>query len=105
MQLLDIYQAGDSQKAADILQPLIDENPFNLEIQRQQAYFYLRAGTLTKRARVSARSLAADPKDTRSLFYLAESLNDLEQYERRRRTSASCSKRLPTIRTSWPASA
>jgi predicted Zn-dependent protease len=81
MQLLDMYeQAGDFAKGAALLQPLIDEDPLNLEIQRQQAFFYLRAGD-SRRARDRFRALVqADPKDTRSLFYLAESLNDLEQY-------------------------
>ncbi|HEU4889753.1 MAG TPA: tetratricopeptide repeat protein [Thermoanaerobaculia bacterium] len=80
-QLLDIYQAeGQWQKAAAALQPLITENPMRLELQRQQAYFYLRAGD-SRGARDRFRSLvAADPKDERSLFYLAEALNDLEEY-------------------------
>jgi tetratricopeptide (TPR) repeat protein len=81
MQLLDAYQA-DSEwgKAAQILQPLIAENPMRLELQRQQAYFFLRAGD-ARSARDRFRSLlAADPKDTRTQFYLAEALNDLEEY-------------------------
>jgi tetratricopeptide (TPR) repeat protein len=81
MQLLDVYQQeGQWQKAADVLQPLISENPMRLELQRQQAYFYLRAGD-ARGARDRFRTLVtSDPKDTRSLFYLAESLNDLEEY-------------------------
>lgn len=81
MQLVDIYQQ-ESQwaKAAATLQPLITENPMRLELQRQQAYFYLRAGD-ARGARDRFRALvAADPKDDRSLFYLAEALNDLEEY-------------------------
>ncbi|HEX6100236.1 MAG TPA: tetratricopeptide repeat protein [Thermoanaerobaculia bacterium] len=81
MQLLDMYQQeSEWAKGAALLQPLIEEDPLNLEMQRQQAYFYLRAGD-ARNARDRFRALAqADPKDARSLFYLAESLNDLEEY-------------------------
>jgi len=80
-QLLDIYQQeGQWQKAADVLQPLISENPMRLELQRQQAYFLFRAGD-ARGARDRFRTIVgADPKDTRSLFYFGESLNDLEEY-------------------------
>jgi predicted Zn-dependent protease len=82
MQLIDIYQKeNDWNKAADLMQPLIKEDPMNLDLQRQQAFFYLRAG-LPEKARTSFKALVeADPKDTRSLFYLAEALNDLDQFE------------------------
>jgi tetratricopeptide (TPR) repeat protein len=81
MQLLEIYQQGnDWDKAAAILEPLVAEDPMNLDLQRQQAYFYLRAGN-PRAARDRFKALVtADPKDSRSLFYYAESLNDLEQY-------------------------
>ncbi len=81
MQLLDIYaQENEFTKAAAVLQPLIDEDPLNVEMQRQQAFFYLRGGD-AHNARDRFRALiAADPRDARSLFYLAEALNDLEQY-------------------------
>jgi predicted Zn-dependent protease len=81
MQLLDLYQVdGDWRKAANVLQPLIAENPMRLELQRQQAYFFLRAGD-ARTARDRFRSLvASDPKDVRSQFYLAEALNDLDEY-------------------------
>ena len=82
LQLIDIYQKeNDWQKAADVLQPMINDDPMNLDLQRQQAFFLLRGG-LTEKARAAFESLIkADPKDTRSQFYLAEALNDLEQYE------------------------
>ncbi len=82
LQLLDLYQKENEwTKAAQLLQPLIDDDPVNLEIQRQQAYFWLRAGN-PERARVSFKALVdADPKDTKSQFYLAEALNDLEHFE------------------------
>ena len=79
--LLDTYQqANDWQKAADVMAPLISEDPMNLELQRQQGYFLLRAGNARAAADRFRLLIAADPKDVRSLFYLAESLNDLEQY-------------------------
>ena len=98
-------QENEWAKGAAVLQPLIDEDPLNLEMQRQQAYFYLRAGD-ARNARDRFRALVqADPKDARSLFYLAESLNDLEEY-------AEAEKHLPqaarggcrTTPTSSPAS-
>src|SRR6266545_3491995 len=80
-QLVDIYETeNDFARAATVLQPLIAEDPMSVELQRRQAYLYLRAGQPEK-ARVNLKALVdADPKDTRSLFYLAEALNDLEQY-------------------------
>ena len=81
MQLLDLYQQENEwQKAADLLDPLIAEDPMNLEMQRQQAYFFLRAGDARKARDRFTALVAADPKDVRSRFYLAESLNDLEEY-------------------------
>jgi tetratricopeptide (TPR) repeat protein len=82
MQLLDIYQkSNEFERAAAILQPLINEEPANLDLQRQQALFYLRAGEAEK-ARAAFKTLVeADPKDARSLYYLAEALSDLEQYD------------------------
>ena len=81
LQLIDIYQKENEwKKAAEIMQPLITEDPMNLDLQRQQAYFYLRGG-MAEKARAAFKALIeADPKDTRSQFYLAEALNDLEQY-------------------------
>lgn len=52
----------------------------NLELQRQQGFFLLRAGNARAAADRFRLLVAADPKDVRSLFYLAEALNDLEQY-------------------------
>jgi tetratricopeptide (TPR) repeat protein len=64
-----------------VLQPLVDDDPLNIELQRRQAYFFLRGGSAQK-ARDSFKALvSADPKDTKSQFYLAETLNDLEQYD------------------------
>jgi len=80
-QLIEVYQQENEwAKAAALLQPLISESPMNLELQRQQAYFYLRSGDSTKARDLFKTLVASDPKDARSLFYLAESLNDLEEY-------------------------
>ena len=81
LQLIDLYQkANEWARAADILQPLINEDPANLDLQRQQAFFYLRAG-MPEKARTAFKSLIeADPRDSRSQYYLAEALTDLEQY-------------------------
>ena len=81
MQLLEVYQEENEwRKAAELLAPLIADDPMNLEMQRQQAWFYLRAGEASMAKDRFKALVAADPKDTRSLFYLAESLNDLQEY-------------------------
>jgi tetratricopeptide (TPR) repeat protein len=82
MQLIDIYQkSNEFERAAEVLQPLINDEPNNLDLQRQQALFYLRGGQPEK-ARAAFKSLVeADPKDGRSLYYLADALTDLQQYE------------------------
>ncbi|HVR39479.1 MAG TPA: tetratricopeptide repeat protein, partial [Thermoanaerobaculia bacterium] len=79
--LIDIYQKENEwRKAAEILNPLIEEDPINIELKRQQAFFYLRAD-LPEEARKRFKDIvAADPRDARSQFYLAESLNDLQQF-------------------------
>jgi predicted Zn-dependent protease len=81
MVLLDMYQEENEWlKAAHVLQPLIADDPLNLEMQRQQAFFYLRGGDARNAYDRYKALVAADPKDTRSQFGLAEALNDLEQY-------------------------
>ncbi|HEX7706414.1 MAG TPA: tetratricopeptide repeat protein [Thermoanaerobaculia bacterium] len=81
MQLLDLYQAENEwDKAAQVLQPLVAGEPMNLELQRQQAYFYLRAGESRTASERFRALIAADPRDVRSRFYLAEALNDLGEY-------------------------
>jgi tetratricopeptide (TPR) repeat protein len=81
-QLVEIYQSTNQwQKAADVLQPLITDDPTNLDFQKQQAFFYLRAGMAENARARFATLLVADPKDTRTQYYLAESLSDLERYD------------------------
>lgn len=82
LQLIDIYQKQNEWgKAANLLQPLIADDPMNVDLQKQQAFYYLRAGMADK-ARASFKALTeADPKDSRSKFYLAEALSDLERYD------------------------
>jgi predicted Zn-dependent protease len=80
-QLVDIYQKqGEWQKAAEVLQPLVDEEPLNIELRRQHAFFLLRAGQSEEAREAFKTLIEADPLDTRSQFFLAESLNDLEEY-------------------------
>jgi len=81
-QLLEIYQtAGQWDKAAAVLQPLIDEDQVNVELRRRQAYFYLRSGDAQKARDAFKALVTADPKDKQSLLYLGQTLNDLEQYD------------------------
>lgn len=82
LQLVDIYQKeSEWTKAAEVLQPLISDDPLNLDLQRQQAYFFLRAGNAEKAYSLFKNIADADPKDSRAKFYLAEALSDLEQYD------------------------
>jgi predicted Zn-dependent protease len=82
LQLVEVYQKdGDWRKAADLLTPLIDEDPANVDFQRQQGYLYLRAGDAEKARAAFKHLVELDPRDTRAEFYLAESLNDLSQFE------------------------
>lgn len=81
LQLIDIYEKeNEFGKAAAVLQPLVDEDPLNIELQKQQAFFYLRAGDARAARDRFQNLLKVDPKDRRSQYYLAEALNDLEQY-------------------------
>src|SRR6185436_778874 len=81
MQLVEMYQQENEwQKAAQILQPLIDEDPLNVDVQRQQAFFFLRGGN-ARAARDRFKALSeADPNNGKMKFFLAEALNDLEEY-------------------------
>ncbi len=79
-QLIDIYQKENEWgKAANLLQPLIADDPMNVDLLKQQAFYFLRSG-MSEKARAAFQSLTvADPKDVRSQFYLAEALSDLER--------------------------
>ncbi|HEX7152441.1 MAG TPA: tetratricopeptide repeat protein [Thermoanaerobaculia bacterium] len=81
LQLLEFYEdANEFEKAANVLQPLLDEDPLNVELQRQQAAYWLRAGNAA-RARAGFEQLVKiDPKDQRSQYFLAEALNDLNEH-------------------------
>lgn len=82
LQLVEIYQKdGEWQKAADLLTPLIAADPSNVDFQRQQGFFYLRADDPEKARAVFKHLVDLDPHDTRASFYLAESLNDLSQFD------------------------
>lgn len=80
-QLLDVYQtSGQWAKAAAVLEPLIAEDSLNVELQRRQATYYLRAGNAQKARDAFQALVKADPKDKQSLLYLGQTMNDLEQY-------------------------
>lgn len=82
LQLIEVYQKdGEFRKAADLLTPIIAEDPANVDFQRQQGYLYLRAGDAEKASALFKHLVELDPRDTRAEFYLAESLNDLNQFE------------------------
>jgi predicted Zn-dependent protease len=96
MRLLDIYQEdGSYLKAAQLLAPLVADDPLNLEMQRQQAFFYLRGGDARSAYDRYKALVAADPKDTRSQFGLAEALNDLEQYAEAEKIYAALLEKTP----------
>lgn len=81
LQLVDIYEKEqDYAKAAELLQPAIDQEPMNIELQRQQAYYHLRSGQADKSVETFRRLAAADPKDRRAQFFLAESLTELSEH-------------------------
>jgi predicted Zn-dependent protease len=81
LQLLDLYRtANEYAKAADLLQPMVEEQPLNLDLQRQQALLYLQASQPGKARQHLEEVLKADPEDSRTRFYLAEALNDLRAF-------------------------
>jgi tetratricopeptide (TPR) repeat protein len=72
-QLVDIYQQQrEWLKAAELLAPLIEQDSSNPDLRRQQAFFFLRAGEHAKAIPVLEDLIAADPRDTRARFFLAE---------------------------------
>jgi tetratricopeptide (TPR) repeat protein len=96
LQLVDIYQKeGDWGRAADLLEPLVAEDPLNLDLRRQQAYFYLRGGKPEKARAAFSALVEADPKDTRALFYLGETLTELNQFDEADRIYRSLLEKTP----------
>ena len=89
-----------------MLQPLINEDPSNLDLQRQQAYFYLRAGEPEK-ARAQLQDAARRRSERHALAVLPRRGAERSRAVRRgaTRSIARCWRRRPTIRTCWPASA
>ncbi|HVR44590.1 MAG TPA: tetratricopeptide repeat protein [Thermoanaerobaculia bacterium] len=80
-QLVDIYQKSrEWLKAAELLQPLLEDDPLNDDLQRQQAFFFLRGGEPAEAKRILEPLVAADGRDERSRFFLAEALAELEQF-------------------------
>ncbi|MHB0971374.1 MAG: tetratricopeptide repeat protein [Thermoanaerobaculia bacterium] len=81
-QLVEIYQqAKEWEKAAQVLMPMIEAEPLNLDLKRQRAYFLLRGGKSEEARARFEEILKLDPKDDRVRFFLAEALSDLEHLE------------------------
>ena len=98
MQLVDIYQKeGELQKAADVLQPLIAEDPMRIELQRQQAYFLPARRRRTRRAR-SLPHARCRRSEGHALAVLSRRGAERPRAVRRgaRRSSSSSSRPTPT---------
>jgi predicted Zn-dependent protease len=81
LQLVDVYQrTGEWKRAAELLDAIIEEDPSNLELQRQQAVFYLRGGDSEKAKARLETLLKSDQNDEKTRFFLAEALNELQEY-------------------------
>ncbi len=82
LQLIEFYEKENNwQRAGEVLQPLVDEDPLNLDLKRQQALYWLRAGDATRAQAAFGSLVATDAKDNRSQYFLAEALTDLERYD------------------------
>jgi tetratricopeptide (TPR) repeat protein len=80
-QLIDIYTRGNEwQRAAEVLQPMIEAEPLNVDLRRQQAFYLLRAGDSEQASAALKTLVAGDPNDERSMFYLGQALNDMEEH-------------------------
>jgi predicted Zn-dependent protease len=78
LQLIEFYEKENEWlKAAELLEPLVAEEDVNLDVRRQQALYYLRAGESEKARERFDRVLRLEPGDARSQFYLADALTDL----------------------------
>lgn len=81
VQLMDIYRdANEFGKAADLFTPLIEQEPTNRDLIRQQALLYLRANDPEKAKERLKILVEADPDDARSSLYLAEAMDDVGQH-------------------------
>lgn len=83
MQLVDAYQRDrEWLKAAALLAPLIEDDPANRDLRRQQAFFFLRGGKAAE-ARGLAETLASeDSRDNGARFLFAESLAELREFDK-----------------------
>ncbi len=83
MQLVEAYQKErEWLKAADLLAPLIEQDPANRELQRQQAFFYLRGGKPAEAKALVEPLVAADTRDNGARFLLAEALAELRDFDK-----------------------
>lgn len=83
MQLVEAYQKErEWLKAAALLAPLIEQDPANRELQRQQAFFYLRGGKPAEAKALVEPLVAADTRDNGARFLLAEALAELREFDK-----------------------
>jgi tetratricopeptide (TPR) repeat protein len=83
MQLVEAYERErEWLKAADLLAPLIEEDPANRDLQRQRAFFLLRGGKPAEAKALVEPLVAADSRDTGSRFLLAESFAELREFDK-----------------------
>ncbi|HEU5162634.1 MAG TPA: tetratricopeptide repeat protein [Thermoanaerobaculia bacterium] len=82
MQLVESYEKQrEWLKAAELLTPLVEQDPQNRDLQRQQAFFYLRGGKPAE-AKALVEPLAEDSRDTGARFLLAEALAELREFDK-----------------------
>jgi tetratricopeptide (TPR) repeat protein len=82
-QLIDLYQKdGDWILAAEALDPLVVEDPRNLDLRRRQAYFYLEGGRPETSASLLEELLAASPRDERARYLYGEALSAMGKFEK-----------------------
>lgn len=80
-QLVDgLQRSREWLRAAELLEPLVAQDPANRDLQRQQAFFYLRGGRPDQARRLFEALAEADPSDERSRFFLAESMAELSDF-------------------------
>ncbi|MCA1732120.1 MAG: tetratricopeptide repeat protein [Acidobacteria bacterium] len=83
MQLVEAYEKERQWlKAAEMLAPLVVQDPLNRDLQRQQAFFYLRGGKPAEARALVEPLVAADTRDTGARFLLAESLAELREFDK-----------------------
>lgn len=81
MQLIEAYEKErEWLKAAELLAPLLEQDPLNRDLKRQQAFFYLRGGKPAEAKTLVEPLVAADSRDSGARFLLAEALAELREF-------------------------